>query len=97
VERWSAETKELRITTREPVLLALRVLNYPAWRIEVNDKVVKPQPPNRETSQIVVPLAAGSSHVVVRFTRTPDRTIGGISTSLSVIVLMLIFVRRARS
>ena len=37
VERWSAEQKEMRVTWREPSLLALRLLNYPAWRVEVND------------------------------------------------------------
>ena len=35
VEHWSAEKKEMRVTSREPSRLALRLLNYPAWRVEV--------------------------------------------------------------
>ena len=43
VEHWSAEKKEMRITAREPLRLSLRLLNYPAWRAEVNDAAVIPQ------------------------------------------------------
>ena len=62
VERWSAEQKELRITAREPSRLALRLLNYPAWRVEVNDAVVVPGRVG-ESGQMVVPLPTGQSHV----------------------------------
>jgi hypothetical protein len=96
VEHWSAEKKEMRITARQPVRLALRLLNYPAWRVEVNDVAAVPQRTG-ETNQIVVPLAAGTSHVVVQFIRTPDRTIGGVVTGVSVLIAMLLFVRRERA
>ena len=43
VEHWSAERKELRVTAREPSRLALRLLNYPAWRVEVNEVAVTPR------------------------------------------------------
>lgn len=96
VERWSAERKEARITAREPVRVALRVLNYPAWRVEVNDAAVIPERTD-ENNQMVVPLAAGSSHVVVRFTRTPDRTVGAAVTLASMLIAVLLFFRRART
>jgi 6-pyruvoyl-tetrahydropterin synthase related domain len=93
VESWTAERKELRITAREPLRLSLRLLNYPAWRIEVNDAAVIAQQ-TAETGQIVVPLAAGSSHVIVRFVRTPDRIIGGVLTGAAIFVVLLLFFRR---
>ncbi|HEY8715696.1 MAG TPA: 6-pyruvoyl-tetrahydropterin synthase-related protein [Candidatus Acidoferrum sp.] len=90
VEIWDAETKELRIDSREPVRLSLRLLNYPAWRVQVNDQVVAPLQPTGETNQMVLPLAAGSSHVVVQFVRTTDRTLGGALTILSILVLLFV-------
>jgi hypothetical protein len=96
VERWSAERKEISITTREPLRLALRVLNYPAWRVEVNDVVVIPER-TEENNQMVVPLAAGSSHVVVRFARTADRTIGTAATLAAALIAVWLFLRRERT
>ena len=96
VERWSAERKEVRVTAREPVKVALRVLNYPAWRLEVNDVAAVPER-TEENNQMVVPLAAGSSHVVVQFTRTPDRTVGAAVTLGSMLIAVLLFFRRERT
>jgi hypothetical protein len=94
VQRWTAEKKEMRITTREPSFLKLRLLDYPAWRVQVNDSIVVPEHTG-ETAQITVPLAAGSSHVLVRFIRTPDRTIGAVISAASVLIALLLFKRRA--
>src|SRR3981081_4409553 len=33
IERWSAEKKVLRVTSREPVRVGLRLLDYPAWHV----------------------------------------------------------------
>jgi len=76
--------------------VALRNLNYPAWRVEVNDAVVIPER-TEENDQMLVPLAAGSSQVVVRFTRTPDRTVGAAVTLASMLVAVLLFFRRERT
>jgi hypothetical protein len=95
VERWSAEQKELRVTAREPSRLALRLLNYPAWRVEVNDEVVVPAQVEG-SGQIIVPLASGQSHVVLRFMRTGDRTIGALITVLSILILAFLIVNRPR-
>ena len=93
VQRWTAERKEVRITARQASILKLRLLDYPAWRVEVNETVVVPEQPG-ETTQITVPLPAGSSHVVVRFIQTPDRTIGAIISAASLLIALLLFKRR---
>jgi hypothetical protein len=93
IERWSANLKELRINSKAPLRVALRLLNYPAWQVEVNDAVLNRQP--REASQIIVPVPAGQSHVVVRFIRTPDRTTGATLTAAALLtVVLLLFTRR---
>jgi len=96
IEFWGAERKQLRIDSREPVRLSLRLLNYPAWRVLVNDRAVTPSPPTGDANPMVVPLAAGSSHVTVQFTRTPDRTFGGALTILSLLVWLVILVKPQR-
>ena len=93
VQRWTAERKEMRITTHEPSILKLRLLDYPAWRVEVNESVVAPEQTG-EIAQITVPLSAGSSHVVVRFIRTPDCTIGGLISVASLLIAFVLFRRR---
>ena len=92
LQRWTAERKEMSITTREPSVLKLRLLDYPAWRVQVNETAVVPEQTG-ETAQILVPLAAGPSHVVVRFIRTPDRTIGAALSGASLLIALLLFMR----
>lgn len=90
IDRWFADDKQIRVTAREPVRLELRLLNYPAWEVQVNRKTVTPgQAP--DTAQMVVDVPAGISRVTVRFTRTVDRTVGGIvsATALLSVVGML--------
>jgi len=95
VQRWTAEKKEMRVTTRKPSVLKLRLLDYPAWRVKVNEAEVVPGETGT-TAQIIVPLPAGQSHVVVHFIRTPDRTIGGIISAASVLIALLLFRKRPR-
>jgi len=75
VLRWSAEERELQVSSQKPIRVALRLLDYPAWRVEVNGKVATPQ--HAETSgQMILRLPAGTQHIAVRFVRTPDRILG---------------------
>ena len=93
VQRWTAERKEIHVTTREPSILKLRLLDYPTWRVTVNEAVVVPEQTG-ETAQITVPLVAGASNVVARFIRTPDRTVGAVISGISVLIALLLFIRR---
>jgi hypothetical protein len=93
VQRWTGERKEIHVTTREPSVLKLRLLDYPAWRVKVNGSLVVPEQTG-ETAQIMVLLAAGSSDVVARFIRTPDRSIGGAISAVSVLITLLLFTWR---
>jgi hypothetical protein len=90
VVRWSAEVRELQVSSQKPVRVALRLLNYPAWRVELNGQVVTPQ--HAETSgQMILRLPAGTQHIVVRFVRTPDRILGIFVSVAGLLGLLALF------
>jgi len=98
IERWSA--KEKRFSTQEaaPTMLALRLLNYPGWRVQVDGKNVSPSAAP-ETAQMLLTLPAGAHPVEVQFTRTWDRTAGAIISAIFAILLVayMFFIRTPRS
>jgi hypothetical protein len=95
VERWSPEDKEVAVSSREPFFLGLRLLNYPAWRAEVNGSAVTPRSGD-DYNQMIVPVPTGESHVSVRFVRTLDRTLGGGLSLLSALVALGLLVTGIR-
>jgi len=87
IERWTAEERTLVVKSQEPLRLALRLLNYPAWRVEVNGKVVTPE--RAESSgQMILPLSARTQRVTARFVRTPDRILGNAISLLGLLALL---------
>ena len=93
VERWSPEDKEVSVNSREPFFLGLRLLNYPAWRAEVNGAAVTPRGGD-DYNQMIVPVPAGDSHVRVRFVRTWDRTLGGGLSLAAAFFLLWLAIQR---
>lgn len=94
-DAWNPEIREIRVNAAEPVRLALRLLSYPAWRVELNGSVVAPET-LEDTGQMIVNLPRGDSQITVRFTRTRDRTVGGVVTLLSLGIWGLLVVRARR-
>lgn len=74
------------VDSPQPVAIVLRLMNYPAWRVEVNGATVTPQSDD-PTGRMVIALLAGRSDVDVRFVRTPDRWIGD-GVSLAAVILL---------
>jgi hypothetical protein len=90
VLRWSAEERELQIRSQQPVRVALRLLDYPEWQVEVNGRVVTPQ--HAETSgQMILQLPAGTQHIAVKFVRTPDRILGIFVSVMGLLALLALF------
>ena len=71
--------------------MALRVVNYPAWRVSVNGEKVAPERLD-DINQMVVRVPTGTSLIQVRFTRTPDRTAGDLLTAFSIAVVAILIV-----
>jgi hypothetical protein len=84
--QWNAESRLLTAEMSAPDQLALRLFAYPAWKVEVNGRVVEAS--EREgTGQMLVPVEAGMNRVQVTFVRTWDRALGGWLSLISVLVL----------
>jgi hypothetical protein len=88
VVQWNAESKEFTAEMSAPARLALHLFNYPAWKVEVNGRVV--QAGTREsTGQMLVPVEAGPNRVQVTFVRTWDRRVGGWISLVTTLLVML--------
>jgi hypothetical protein len=84
VERWTPEDKIVNVESVRPGRVALRLLNYPAWQVEVNGSRIQPEQAE-DSGQMIVPVPTGVSRIIVHFGRTPDRVIGGILSLLSLL------------
>jgi hypothetical protein len=92
---WTSESRELQIVAPDRARLALRLLTYPAWHVDVNGSTVSPEHAE-DSGQMLVPVPAGESLVTVRFTRTWDRTAGGALSVISVFAALVLVVKARR-
>jgi hypothetical protein len=90
VRFWTTERKDIQVDARDSARVALRLLNYPAWRVEVNGRPVVPERLD-DVNQMVIPVASGISDIRVRFVRTPDRTVGILLSLASALVAAVLF------
>jgi hypothetical protein len=95
VSQWNPGFKLFTAKMSAADNLALRLFNYPAWRVEVNGRPV--QAGTREdTGQMLVPVEAGSNQVQITFIRTWDRT-AGAWTSVVALAFALVLLRKPLS
>ena len=85
-QTWTAERRTFAAESATTTTLAVRLVNYPAWSVEVNDSPAQFEL-RPETGQILVPLAAGSNRVDLRFRRTRDRALGDAISAISTVTL----------
>ena len=87
IARWNAEEKDLTVGSSQPLRLAVRLLDYPAWRIEVNGHRVIPESPE-STAQIILPLPAGAERIKISYVRTRDRYLGSLLSGVCTLALV---------
>jgi hypothetical protein len=92
VEKWTAEEKILRVKAHGPMRIALRLIDYPAWEVEVNGRQIAPEHAD-DYDQMIVPVTAGESRIKVLFTRTWDRTLGVVLAAASLTVALFLILR----
>jgi hypothetical protein len=95
VEQWTAEEKIMRVESPEPVRLALRLLNYPSWKAEINGVQAVPEPAG-DANPMILDVPAGHCLVRVHFTRTADRTLGLFLSIASALAAAMLLTRRRR-
>ena len=88
VYQWNAESKMFTAEMSASDHLALRLFRYPAWRVEVNGRVVETAA-REETGQMLVPVGAGMNRVQITFVRTSDRALGGWISMVTVLGVLL--------
>jgi hypothetical protein len=93
VEKWHAEHRVIRVVTRNPANVVLRLLQYPAWRITVNGAAVTAGHA-KATAQMIVAVPAGETELRIDFRRTADRTAGGWISIASLITSSILFYKR---
>ena len=87
IDQWTGEEKNVRVTSYGPLKIGLRLLDYPAWRVQLNGKLTSPGR-GETNSQMIFSLGPGTQRITVRFVRTPDRKVG-IAISLAAVLILL--------
>jgi len=95
IERWTANEKRFSTQAAAPVTLALRLLDYPGWRVQVDGISAQPGAAP-ETAQMLIALPAGAHRIELQFNSTWDRIAGAmISVIFALLLVMYIFFTRA--
>jgi hypothetical protein len=87
IKKWTAERIQFDVVARQPEILVLRRLNYPAWDGFV-DRTRVPLTSRAETGEIELAVAEGRHAVEIHFRRTWDRAAGGAISVLSLGMLI---------
>jgi hypothetical protein len=88
IQLWTANRKDLSVRSGPPVTLAVRLLNYPGWRVRVDNEVGRVTAA-AETAQMLITVRGGTHRVTVEFRSTPDRIAGAVISILFAIVLVV--------
>ena len=95
IDRWGAQSKVFFANVARPEKLRIRLLNYPAWRVEVNGREITAgtQP---VTGEILIPVDTGSNRVRLTFVQTDDRLIGDLVSAgtLLLVIAWSLYLRR---
>jgi len=87
VVQWSPEEKEIHVAAGRSATMAVKLIQYPAWKAEINGAPTKIER-EPETAQMLIALPAGKAIAGLHFTRTPDRT-AGAAISIAVVMALL--------
>jgi hypothetical protein len=95
IDSWGAQSKVFSAEVARPEKLRLRLLNYPAWSVEVNGREI-PAGTQPVTGEILIPVNTGSNRVRVMFVQTEDRLIGDLVSAgtLLLVIAWILCLRR---
>lgn len=87
--RWTTEEKEIAVETKSDGKLALRLLNYPAWKVQLDGNSVVPGKAE-QTDQMILAIPPGRSDVQIWFGRTWDRLAGIILSLIAGVIAIFL-------
>jgi hypothetical protein len=98
VERWQSEDRIISVNTSQRVLLAVRLLDYPAWAVTVNGYRVALHHEDGIAAMFVA-LEPGASRVEMRFLRTYDRRFANHTSLVALLaaILLAVFPLKSRT
>lgn len=92
---WGETEKHFVVHAAKPQNLQLRLFNYPAWEVAVNDRPA-PAQTAEVTGQMVIPILAGTNDVRIHFQPTIDRTAGDAISWASLMLLAAVWIKTRR-
>ena len=95
IRRWKSETKEVQINLNQPAFAVFRLMDYPAWQVDVNGKPI-PARPHRDDGLLTIPLDPGYSSITIRYAATRDVDLGRALSLLALCIAVAIFAQTKR-
>ena len=95
IEKWIAERRVFTVNTTAAGSLVLRLFNYPSWKVDVNGGAAKTET-TADTGQMVVPIAAGTNQIQIRFVEGWDRTLGIVCSLAALVALLILWTAHRR-
>ena len=95
IDRWGARNKVFSANVARPEKLRIRLLNYPAWRVQLNGREITAGA-QAVTGEILIPVNTGSNRVRLTFVQTEDRLIGDLVSAgtLLLVIAWSLYLRR---
>lgn len=87
VQRWDAEHRVVAADVTSAGILALRLFDYPLWKIKVNGLITKPG--SGPHGEIVVPLSPGENRVEAKFGKGWDQKMGAAISLVSLLAILV--------
>ena len=87
ISDWTPEHIAAQVGTVAPGFAVFRILDYPAWRIALNGAELRERP-HRSDGLIVLPLAAGTNRIDIRWRLTADQRIGSVLSLLALAITL---------
>ncbi len=94
IRHWTSESKEVEVRLNTPAYAVFRLMDYPAWQVEVNG--TSPARQHRDDGLLTVPLAEGQSIITVRYAATRDVKLGRALSLLALCVVIAILTETKR-
>jgi len=89
IDRWTAERMSASVSATGPGYAVLRLTDYPAWRVTLDEMEVQSRP-HRSDGLMVIPLKSGANQIDVRWRTTRDQW-AGYGVSLAALAITLTF------